>query len=214
MSPKDPLDISRHTRFADIVRLSPQQPDVIFLQEAKWFNHYGDELLFHVEHLLRDAGIGTYRGFPARLRRSYHQVVFIRTDRPQAVHHWRRNDADESTGLYGWVDVIVDGYENWMLWLKSFHLDPRDGCGRLVEVNRIHRVVAVERPLQHAILAGDFNSYTSRRTLDEGEPQRRFAAMELAKRSMWVDTEEILHSDHRALGGVVAITGGRASRCR
>lgn len=265
--------------FADVVGLSPARPDIVFLQEAKWFNHYGDELLHYVERLLWNAGLGAYRGFLTLLRRSHHhQVILINTGRMQAVHHWHGGHADEHSGAYGFVEVIVDGDTQRPLWLKSVHLDPADGDERLAEVKDVH-LAATAQPHQRVILAGDFNSITSRRSPAEGEPQRRFAAMPAARRfdkglyppsrpdgdtdpdtraidylidtgwtdahialgnstptiapgvdaggeviidrcltygglshvSMWVDRSSVPYSDHRALGGVIAISDERTA---
>lgn len=178
-------------RFPEVVGLSPLgEPDVIFLQEGKWFNHYGDELLLYVERLLRAAGVGRYRGFLTLLRRSpHHPVVFINTQRLSPVHHWRGGDPDEPCGLLGWVEVIVAGDEDCTLWLKSVHLDPRDGDVRLTEVRQMHAAVPVG---QRAMLAGDFNSITSRRLAEDGEPQRRFGETPLARRfhkGVWPATQ-------------------------
>ncbi len=178
-----PLDMQWLQRFPEIVRLSPRKPDVIFLQEAKWFDHYGDELLFYVERLLRRDGLGTYRGFLTRSTRSHHhQVVFVDTARVEVAHHWRGEDRDEPRGLYGFVQVIVDGDEHRNLLVRSVHLDPRDGDVRLAEAKQIHAAVAHAPAGQRALIAGDFNSITSRRTGEQGEPQRHFAVMPAAKR--------------------------------
>lgn len=177
------LDMEWLQRFPEVVRLSPRKPDVIFLQEAKWFDHYGSELLHYVERLLRRAHLGVYRGFLTRSMRSHHhQVIFIDSSRMEVVHHWRGEDRDEPRGLYGFVEVVVDGDERRTLWLKSVHLDPRDGEGRLADAKQVHAAVAHAPAGQCALIAGDFNSITSRRTAEQGEPQRHFAAMPAAKR--------------------------------
>ncbi len=178
------LDIEWLRRFPEIVRLSPQRPDVIFLQEAKWFDHYGDELLHYVERRLRREQLGVYRGFLTRSHRSHHhQAIFIDTTRLEPVHHWTGQDPDEPRGLYGFLEVIVDGDERRTLWLKSVHLDPRDGDVRLAEAKQIHAAAAHAKPSdQRVMIAGDLNSITSRRTAEHGEPQRRFALMPVAKR--------------------------------
>lgn len=166
------FDWLRH--FPDIVGLSPiGPPDVIFLQEGKYFDQHGDELLLFVERQLRLQDCGAYRGFLTRLRRSpHHQVIFINTARLQAVHHWHGADPDEPAGLYGFVEVIVDGDRLQTLWLKSVHLDPRDGDARLAEAKQIEAAVPIG---QRALIAGDFNSITSRRSAAEGEPQPDFS---------------------------------------
>ena len=174
------LNMDRLQRFHEIIGLAPTHPHVIFFQEAKWFDTYGSELLHYIERQLRGTGYGDYRGFLTRSPRSHHhQVVFIDTDRLQAVHHWRRDDRDEPQGLYGYVEVIVDEDERRPIWLKSIHLDPRDGDSRLADARQLHAVV---KPGQRAIVAGDWNSITARRTELQGEPQRHFAAMPAAQR--------------------------------
>lgn len=168
------FDWLRH--FPNIVDLSPLgRPDVIFMQEGKYFDQHGDELLLFVERQLRLHKYGTYRGFLTRLRRSpHHQVVFINTERLQAVHHWHGADPDEPQGLYGFVEVMVDGDHLRTLWLKSVHLDPRDGDIRLAETKQIQAAVPIG---QRALIAGDFNSITSRRGATDGEPQPDFNTM-------------------------------------
>jgi endonuclease/exonuclease/phosphatase family metal-dependent hydrolase len=178
------VDMEWLRRFPEVVRLSRRRkPDLIFLQEAKWFDHYGDELLLYVERLLRRDNLGVYRGFLTRSTRSHHhQVIFIDTTRVEAVHHWTGADRDEPSGLYGFVEVIVDGDDNRTLLLKSIHLNPRDGDHRLAEAKQIHAAVAHAPAGQRALVAGDFNSITSRRSAEQGEPQRHFAVMPAAKR--------------------------------
>jgi endonuclease/exonuclease/phosphatase family metal-dependent hydrolase len=175
------LDMDRLLAFHEIIGLSPlPSPDVIFVQEAKWWDLQGDELVHFIERQLRGAGYGKYRGFLTRSHRSHHhQVVFIDADRLQVVHHWKRDDRDESQGLYGYVEVIVDDDERRPVWLKSVHLDPRDGNSRLADARQLHAVV---KSGQRAIAGGDWNSITSRRTEFQGEPQRRFDAMSAATR--------------------------------
>lgn len=201
------LDMEWLRRFPEVVGLSPRKPDVIFLQEAKWFDHYGGELLHYVERQLRRANLGTYRGFLTRSTRSHHhQAIFIDTTRLEATHHWCGGDRDEPRRMYGFVQVIVDGDEKRPVWVKSVHLDPRDGERRIAEAKEIHGSVLHAKPSgQRAMIAGDFNSITSRRTAEEGEPQRHFAAMSPAKRygkGLWPATRPggDTTPDTRALG--------------
>jgi endonuclease/exonuclease/phosphatase family metal-dependent hydrolase len=167
-------------RLPDVVALSPERPDAIFLQEATGFDREGDELLLYVERRLRRAGFGAYRGFLTRATRSPdHQAVLLNADRLVPVHHWRGADPDEPRGLYGFVEVLVGGDGGQTLWVKSIHLNPRDPDDRVAEVREIHYSVPQR---QRAILAGDWNSITSRRGAEHGEPQRDFAAMPAAER--------------------------------
>lgn len=164
--------------FPDIVQRSPLgRPDVILLQEAMYFDRHGDELLLFVERQLHRAGYGRYRGFLTRSNRSaHHQAVFLNTARLHAVRHWRGADIDESRDLRGFVETIVDGDETRTLWLKSVHLDPRDGDARLAEAKQIHAAVPMGQP---ALIAGDFNSTTSRRGT---EPQPDYSAISVQRR--------------------------------
>ncbi|TDQ01274.1 endonuclease/exonuclease/phosphatase family protein [Labedaea rhizosphaerae] len=183
------LDMEWLTRFPEVVRLSPERPHLLLLQEAKWFDRYGDELLLYVERLLRRDGLGIYRGFLTRSTRSHHhQVVFLDTARLEVAHHWRGLDEDEPSGLYGYVEAIVDGDEERTLWVKSIHLNPRDARDRLADAREIHAVI---KPGQRALIGGDFNSIPSRRTREQGEPQRDFSKMPPAQRygkGVWPDT--------------------------
>lgn len=151
--------------FPSVVGLSPLgRPDVIFLQEAKYFDLHGDELLLFVERQLDLHGLGSYRGFLTRSRRSaHHQVIFLNTERLRWAHHWHGADPNESRGLRGFVEVIVDGAESRKVWLKSVLLDARDGHGhgdgdgRLAEARQIHAAVPLG---QRALIAGVFTPDT------------------------------------------------------
>lgn len=178
-------------RFPDILDWSPhERPDVIFLQEAKHFDLHGDELLLYLERRLHESGYGWYRGFLTRSTRSaHHQVLFLNTDRLIAAHHWRGTDQNESRDLRGFVETIVDGDQSRTVWLKSVHLDPRDGDSRLADAKQIHAAVPLG---QRAMIAGDFNSTTSRRSAQDGEPQRQFGQVPVERRyhkGIWPPTQ-------------------------
>lgn len=199
------FDWLRH--FPEIVGLSPLgPPDVIFMQEGKYFDQHGGELLLFVERQLVVQDCGSYRGFLTRLRRSpHHQVIFINTARLQAVHHWHGADPDEPAGLYGFVEVIVDGDHLRTLWLRSVHLDPRDGDVRLAEAKQIEAAVPIG---QRALIAGDFNSITSRRSAAEGEPQPDFSKVPTRLRyrsGTWPPpaTSDATAADTRALDYII-----------
>jgi endonuclease/exonuclease/phosphatase family metal-dependent hydrolase len=190
-------------RFGDVLDRSPlAPPDVIFLQEAKYFDLHGDELLLFLERQLQLSGHGHYRGFLTRSQRSaHHQAIFVSVDRVQAIHHWHGADPDESTGLRGFLEVVVDGDDSRTLWLKSIHLDPRDGDVRLAEAKQVHAVVPMG---QLALIAGDFNSITSRRSGGDGEPQPDFTMVPPERRYLkgtWPSsaTDGATTADTRAL---------------
>jgi endonuclease/exonuclease/phosphatase family metal-dependent hydrolase len=187
------------------------RPDVILLREATSFDRNGDEPLLSVERQLDRAGYGRYRGFLTPSGHSArHQVIFLNTLRLQAIHHW--HDADESPGLRGFVEVIVDGDETQTVWLKSIQLDPRDGEGRLAEAKQLNAAVPVA---QHVLLAGDFNTDVPDYLLDSGWICQHTASSDLkdhrgdrclttgglvaVAQSVWVDT-------NRAMGGAVVCT--------
>lgn len=65
------------------------------------------------------------------------------------------------------------------LWLRSVHLEPRDGDVRLAEAKQIHAAVPLG---QRALIAGDFNSITSRRSPAGGEPQPDFNKVPAGRR--------------------------------
>lgn len=167
--------LKRLDRLGDLATFTGQVPDVIFFQEGRTYDVNGAELLHYAERVLRRT-VGPYRGLLTRSdHNDLHRVVFIHTGRVEVVRHWRGEDPNEGTRRYGWVEVIVDGDETRTLWLKSEHLDPRDGDARL---RHVRFTTGALRGNQRAIYAGDFNSSISRRTRHQGEPQRHFLAQD------------------------------------
>jgi endonuclease/exonuclease/phosphatase family metal-dependent hydrolase len=196
---------------------------VILLQEATCFDLHGDELLLFVERQLGVAGYGRYRGFLTPSQRSaHHQLILLNTERLQAIHHWRGADADESPCLRGFVEAIVDGDESKTVWLRSIHLDPRDGAYRLAEAKQIHDAVPAA---QHALIAGDFtedagaldhllgSGWICQHTADGNPPEPAVdrclttGGLIPVARSAWLSTAPLPHSHHHAMGGAIVIGG-------
>lgn len=167
-------DLSRLHRLPELVTFAHPSPDLIFFQEARGYDINGDELLLYSERLLRRAGVGLYRGLLARAEHNdLHQVVYVNTARIDVAHHWRGADPNEGARRYGYAEIVVDGDDARAILARSIHLDPRDGDRRLAQVKFTASAV---RGAQRGILAGDFNSITSRRAASQGEPQRNFLA--------------------------------------
>lgn len=168
-------DLTRLNQLPELVTFTGHAPDIIFFQEGRLFDANGAELLHYTERLLRTAKVGTYRGLLGRsLHNDLHQVIYVNTQRVEVVRHWQGVDPNEGTRRLGFAEVVVDGDEDRSIMLRSIHLDPRDGDARLALMKFIGGAVG---PTQRGLMAGDFNSITSRRTRRQGEPQRRFLAM-------------------------------------
>lgn len=168
------VSLERLNRLGELVTFAEYKPDVIFLQEGRTYDANGDELLHYSERVLRKDKVGIYRGFLSRsAHNDLHQVVYINNDRLQVVRHWHGGDPNEGARRLGWVEVIVDDDESRSIMLKSDHWDPTDGDRRLANAKFSAGAV---RGHQRAIRAGDYNSTTSRRSEEQGEPQRDFLA--------------------------------------
>jgi endonuclease/exonuclease/phosphatase family metal-dependent hydrolase len=165
------------------------------------FDANGHELTFFAERLLRRAGLGLYRALLTRSPRSHHhQAVLVAVERVEPVRHFTKVGTGHGTeNLYGSVPVTLDGDEDQILMLRSVHLNPGDGDDRLAEVKRIHNGTKNGAPHErHAIIAGDFNSITTHRSAEDGEPQRDFSRMAPADRygkGVWPATGHDGHTD-------------------
>lgn len=168
------VDLSRLHQLPAAVAFTGYPPDLIFLQEGQLYDINGAELLHFTERLLRRAGLGTYRGLLTRSEHNdLHRVVYVNTARIEVAHHWCGVDPNEGTRRYGWSELVVDGDDERSMMVKSIHLDPRDGDHRLAQVRFLAGAV---KEGQRAMIAGDFNTATARRSRRRGEPQRRFRA--------------------------------------
>lgn len=120
------------TSFASMVVGRRDSPEIIFGQNARQYDRAGNELLHFLERPLAYDGIGICRGFLTPGRWSpHHQLVLIRTDRVQAVHHWRGEDPHEAAELYGYVELVIDGDETCPVWVISTHYEPHDDDARV-----------------------------------------------------------------------------------
>lgn len=211
------------TSFASMVVGRRDSHEIIFVQDARQYDRAGNELLHFLERLLPSDGIGIYRGFLTPGRWSpHHQLVLIRTDRVPAAHHWRGEDPHEATGLYGYVELVIDGDETRPVWVISMHYEPHDDA-RVARSRRLHAPVTHEH--HRAIAAGGFNpgeSADSRavdyltthgwidhhaRNGSTGSTERclTFGGLAPVPGSTWVSKYPTAYSHHRQLGGRLVI---------
>jgi hypothetical protein len=209
----------------EIAALASGRPDIIFLQGAKRFDADGDELLLAVE---RELG-WIYRGFLTESPDSKcQQVIYVNTERLEAVHHWHGADPYEQPERRGFVEVVVDRDLQHPVLLKSIDLGVEDGNHRMAEARRILTAV---RTGQRAVIAGCFThgvlttllaaGWRDQHTTDDTNPPVTLhvdgggeliparclttPGHAIAARAEWIHTADTPFAHYRALGGVITI---------